>query len=58
MKREDFERLAEGDEVRHVDGWQGYIVHGNYLRGGVLIVRAQVIHNPQEWDLVRKVEQE
>lgn len=54
MEKEVFEKLDAGDIVRHKEGYEGYIVHGNYLRGGLIVVRSLLIHNPDEWDLLYK----
>lgn len=56
MNQYEFDNLSAGDIIRHVDGSSGYIVHGNYLRGGVLIARSLVAHNPAEWHLVGKAQ--
>lgn len=56
MTPEQFEQLSEGDIVRHVHDWRGFVVHANYGKRGVVIVRTQLATIPSEWELVRKAE--
>lgn len=56
MNQDEFDNLSEGDIIRHVHDGQGWLVHGNYLHGVVLIVRSLVAHNPAEWNLVGKAQ--
>ncbi len=54
MDGKDWDALSDGDVVRHKLGGKGYTVGGNYGGHGRIIVRTQLVHNPDEWDLVHK----
>lgn len=52
MRREEWEKLSEGDIIRHKESSSGFTVGANYQRFGVLLVRTLLAHAPDEWDLV------
>ncbi len=55
MDNQEFRRLNVGDTIKHKLGSVQYVVTGNY-GGRVTAVKSVDVTNPDEWELVIKVQ--
>ena len=55
MTNEEFENLGSGDIVRHKLQSGSYLIDANLDKSYAIGIRIVFISNPDEWDLVHKV---
>ena len=52
MNAEEWDKLSDGDLIRHRHNHESFTVGGNYGLSGVVASRVVLLHNPEEWNLV------
>jgi hypothetical protein len=52
MIQRQWDKLSEGDLIRHTTSSRIYTVMANHQRGGVVLADVALASNPCEWDLV------